>query len=146
MSTKILNKNLHKAYVWLHDIDDKLGLDDLDSALAALRAVLHEIRNHLPINDIAHLSEQLPTLIRGLYYENWKPSTVPIKDRSGEDFIWDVKKTLSMHPEIRPTKAILAVYDTLTINISEEEADKILALLPKNIRRVLTEADDYKNT
>lgn len=142
MSTKTLNKSLHKAYVWLHDIDDKLGTDDLDSALAALRAVLHEIRNHLTINDSAHLSEQLPTLIRGLYYENWKPSAVPVKDRSGEDFTQDVSKALSMHPEISPTKAILAVYDSLSINISAEEADKIHALLPKNIRRVLTETEN----
>lgn len=63
MSTTILNKSLHKACVWLHDVDDKLGTANLDSALAALRAVLHEIRNHLPINDSAHLSEQFPTLI-----------------------------------------------------------------------------------
>jgi uncharacterized protein (DUF2267 family) len=141
MSTTILNKSLHKAYVWLHDVDDKLDTANLDSALAALRAVLHEIRNHLPINDSAHLSEQFPTLIRGLYYENWKPDVVPIKDRSSEAFTQNVRKALYMHPEISPAKAILAVFDTLSIHIGVEEIDKILALLPKNIRHVLTEVE-----
>jgi uncharacterized protein (DUF2267 family) len=46
-----------------------------------------------------------------------------------------------MHPEISPAKAILAVFDALSIHIGAEEIDKILAILPKNIRRILTEVE-----
>jgi uncharacterized protein (DUF2267 family) len=137
MTTNILNKNIHKAYIWLHDIDDKLHLDSLDSSLATLRVVLHEIRDHIPVNDSAHLSAQLPTFIRGLYYENWKPSIVPVKDRSAEHFVNDVANALSMHPEIEAKEAIEAVFETLSGYIDLNEIDKIILLLPKHIRSLI---------
>ncbi|MDF3048051.1 MAG: hypothetical protein K0R73_1169 [Candidatus Midichloriaceae bacterium] len=139
MSTNLLKKNLHKAYVWLHEIDDKLDIDNLDAALAVLRIVLHEIRDHIPIDNSAHLSAQLPTFIRGLYYEGWKPSAVPIKDRTNEEFERDIARALSAYPGVDPVEAVWAVYDTLCAHINEEEIAKVLKVLPKGIRRVLTE-------
>jgi uncharacterized protein (DUF2267 family) len=39
-----------------------------------LRAVLHNLRDRLTINEAADLGDQLPMLIRGIYYEAWHPA------------------------------------------------------------------------
>ncbi len=33
------------------------------------------------------VSAQLPTLLRGVYYEQWRPSTVPTKERDKNTFV-----------------------------------------------------------
>jgi uncharacterized protein (DUF2267 family) len=44
---------------------------------AALRAVLHALRDRLTIAEAAHLAARLPMLIRGIYYHGWDLLRVP---------------------------------------------------------------------
>jgi hypothetical protein len=40
-----------------------------------LRAFLHTLRDRLTVNGAVHLAAQSSELLRGVYYENWRPST-----------------------------------------------------------------------
>ena len=60
-------------------------LDKAD-AYKALRAVLQTLRDRLPMQEAVHFGAQLPMLLRGLYYEGWKPAQTPIK-MSREEFL-----------------------------------------------------------
>ena len=54
------------ANAWLDEICDELEFADRRDALHALRAALHVLRDRLSPEQNAHLSAQLPTLIRGI--------------------------------------------------------------------------------
>ena len=64
-----------KANRLLRDIEEANGWpkERRKQSYAALRAVLHRLRDRLSVDGAAHLGAQLPTLIRGVYYDGWKP-------------------------------------------------------------------------
>ena len=74
-----LAPTVHTAHVWLHAVAESLDTEDRRFALRALRAWLHTVRDRIGVDSSAHLSAQLPELLRGVYYENWVPSHVPVR-------------------------------------------------------------------
>ena len=64
---------------WLETIMTELPSGDLDTAYRVTRAWLRAARDQLPVHESAHAAAQLPELFRGLYYEGWQPSRVPVR-------------------------------------------------------------------
>ncbi|MGW3472262.1 DUF2267 domain-containing protein [Saccharopolyspora sp. NPDC000995] len=75
------------ASTWAHDVGHEFDTDDHHFAYRVLRAWLHVLRERLPVETAAHFAEQLPELLRGVYYGGWNPSTGPEK--------YDVQQYLS---------------------------------------------------
>lgn len=140
MSIHVLNRNIHKIYDWLYDIADNCEWDDLNKPLAALRAVLHQVRDNLPLNESVHFSAQLPLLIKGIYFENWNPNIAPLKERNEELFLSSVSENLKMHPDVDPQEAVIGVVGTLTHKLPKEEIAKLNKVLPKGIRGFFEDA------
>jgi len=66
---------------WLKELRDNGDLDDEAAALSALRAVLHQLRDRLTPEEAVDLAAQLPLIVRGIYFEAWRParsSKVPL--------------------------------------------------------------------
>ena len=86
-NTLIIDKSAQKAKEWLHDIQKLAGWSNEEEAkaLAFLRATLHELRDNLLIDDLAHFSSQLPLLIRGLLFEQWNPNSSTLRERKREE-------------------------------------------------------------
>lgn len=70
---------VHTAHTWLAGIADAFGTDDRRFAYRVLRAWLHTLRDRLTVEGGAHFAAQLPELVRGVYYDGWSPSRVPVK-------------------------------------------------------------------
>ncbi len=140
MGVKLINRNIHTMYEWLYDISDFLKINDLDKCAAILQAVLHKLRDHIPLNNAVHLSEQLPIMIRGLFFEAWDPNKTPIKDRNREEFLLSVKEELgSSYTDLNAELMVIAVFNTLAKKTSPGTINKILAVAPKGIKSVFNE-------
>jgi uncharacterized protein (DUF2267 family) len=77
--TRNINSSVQKTYEWLVDMEGELLTADRQIAYHALRSVLHALRDRLSPNEASDLAAQLPTYLRGVFYEGWKPANKPEK-------------------------------------------------------------------
>jgi uncharacterized protein (DUF2267 family) len=129
-----LDHTVQITHVWINDLDERLGWDNKPRAYRLLKAVLHALRDWLQINESAHLAAQLPELLRGAYYEQWRPAATPVKKRSKADFIARVADSFKADPMENPAQAILAVFELLSEKITRGEIEKVRHALPQELR------------
>jgi uncharacterized protein (DUF2267 family) len=132
----VFDTHLDVAKRWLSELITNLDLSPAESprALHALRAGLHAIRDRLPPNEVLDLGAQLPTLIRGFYYEGWTLRTEPRQIRDRAAMIARVKKELAPDQHLDPVDVLRAVIHLVVEHVSAGEIDDVLATLPKPIR------------
>jgi uncharacterized protein (DUF2267 family) len=135
---EVFDKTLHTTNTWLDQIMRDLG-PDRKLAWHALGAVLHALRDRVPLALAVHLGAQLPLLVRGLYYDQWRPSEEPPRFRSADEFLAYVQKGLT---GIRPVNAEVAAQAVLRVinhYVDPDEAEKIRNSLPERIRALWPE-------
>jgi len=104
-----------------------------------LGAVLRSIRDELLIGQSAHLAAQLPLLVRGAYFDQYRPAAQPVAERSQEDFIARIRQELAGCRPVRPDLAATVVMRTLNRHITEGQIKKVRDALPKGIRALWPE-------
>jgi uncharacterized protein (DUF2267 family) len=132
----VFDRTLQTTHIWLDDLMETLGWSDRQDALHALRTVLHGVRDHLPVNDAAHFSAQLPLLVRGVFFEGWQPAKTPLKERSGDQFLAHVNDSFLFKVDADGRQVVSAVFQTLARHVSEGELEKVLHVLPSGIREL----------
>ncbi|MEV7404885.1 DUF2267 domain-containing protein [Streptomyces sp. NPDC091267] len=127
-----------KANRLLRDIEEANGWpkERRKQSYAALRAVLHRLRDRLSVDGAVHLGAQLPTLIRGVYYDGWKPSGTPVK-LSGEDFFQRVRDDFPYAVDGGIETVVRTVLEALKRYVSEGEWDHLKSGLPNSLAAVL---------
>jgi uncharacterized protein (DUF2267 family) len=135
----IIERNVEKTHIWLKQLAEELGGVDRQYAYRALRAVLHTLRDRLTVEGAAKLGAQLPTLIRGIYYEDWRPSRTPLPIHDVDAFLEHVAHEGRLAGETEASVAVTAVSRVLREHVTEGEIDDVLAMLPAKLR-VLVEA------
>jgi uncharacterized protein (DUF2267 family) len=132
---EVFDQTLQKTNIWLKEIMEHLG-PDRQRAYHALRAVLHTLRDRLTVEEAAHLSAQLPLLIRGIYFEGWHPAHKPTKERAKQEFLEQVAARLKGVEPINPETATRAVLEVLEHNIDQAEAAQVRHMLPKALQEL----------
>lgn len=133
-------RNIHTADSWVADMAEEMG-ESGDQAFGAMRAVLHALRDRLPHDESAHLAAQLPTMVRGVYYEGWRPSDTPERYHDVEEFLERVAAEARMSGCTEAAVATEATMCVLRRHVSDGELDDVLAVLPVPIRGLLDSAD-----
>jgi len=125
---------VQQTHIWINEIDRRLGWDNKPRAYRLLKAVLHALRDHLPVGEAADLGAQLPTLVRGIYYDQWRPAAAPVKDRHLESFLADIDISFKSDPIDDTSEAVSAVFGLLSERISAGEIDDVRRALPTTLR------------
>jgi uncharacterized protein (DUF2267 family) len=126
-------------YDWLYHISDNLQTEDLDACLAILRTSLHELRDHIPLVNAVHLSQQLPLMVRGIFFEAWDPEYTPIKPKELDDILAQIRHGLRAYPSIDAKQALLAAYRTLWKMVPNGTWKNVVIVAPKGFKEIFHE-------
>jgi uncharacterized protein (DUF2267 family) len=121
-----------KSSEWIREVMSELDVHDEHKALRAFRAGLHALRDRLPAAEVTDLAAQLPTLIRGLYYEGWSAGDHP-RIRSQDAFLGEVRKILGDDQSLDAIVVVRAVIRILARHVSDGELDDIARVLPRRL-------------
>ncbi|MBI3864232.1 MAG: DUF2267 domain-containing protein [Planctomycetia bacterium] len=134
----VFDTTVQTTNIWLDEIMEELNWNDRHRAYHALRAVLHTLRDHLAVDEVAQLSAQLPLLVRGAFFEGWRPAHKSIRERTEDQFVSHVSESFALdlsgtHPR-QITRAVLAVLER---HVSRGESLSLKHVLPAGIRGLL---------
>ena len=139
MSSKkiqVFERTTHEAHEWINELSDRLEWVSERDVLRMLRSVLVSVRDHLPVNEMAQFSAQLPIMLRGMFFEGWQPKNTPVAERHAQQFIDRIAAEVGDVTEYRGAEDITAVFKLLNNRISTGEIEDVRANLPQALRDI----------
>lgn len=131
---RMIDHSVQLTHEWINEMAGRLGWVSKRSALRLLRVTLHAVRDHLQVAEVAHLSAQLPLMIRGIYFDGWSPKSNSNKERHAYEFVGRISAHFDDEAEFRGREDIACVFDLLNARISAGEVEDVRANLPSEIR------------
>lgn len=137
----VFDSTVQKSNLWLNDIMDELNWNSRQRSYLALRAVLHTLRSCLAVEDAAHFSAQLPMLIRGIFYEDWSPTSRGERIHK-EEFLFRIRSYFKDDLQIDAEPIVRAVFSMLAGKLPAGEINKIKGNLPADIKELWRRMED----
>ena len=130
-----LERTIQHTNEWLKAIQERMGVEDRRSAYIALRATLHALRDLLTPAEAVQLGAQMPTLVRGIYFEGWRLAGRPARTRARDEFLGAVAVD-SGNALSDVERSVRAVLGVLRERISPGEIDDVRGTLPQAVREL----------
>ncbi len=134
LGLKVFDRTIHDTNAWLKEISEEMGHPDRQMAYHALRGVLFTLRDRLTVDEAADFASQLPLLIRGVFYEGYKPAGKPEKYRDRDEWLKRVTGELQKTGGENPEKATRAVFAVLNRHLTGGELEDVRRMLPSDVR------------
>lgn len=136
----VLDRTVQETNTWLKGLMEALSMEDRQVAYHALRSVLFALRDRLPVELSAHLAAQLPLLVRGIYYEGYRPAEQPKMYRGREE--WN--QAITGHygapqANVDPERLTQAVFSVMNRELDRGILTKVFSALPDDIRTLWPE-------
>ncbi|QDY09088.1 DUF2267 domain-containing protein [Micromonospora sp. HM134] len=130
--------SVDKTNLILKDIEDAYGWPraQRNQSYAALRTVLHLLRDRMTVQECAEFSAQLPVLVRGIYFDGWQPEDVPVK-LNRDDFLYEVRQGFPYDVEGGPERVARVVLDALRRHVTQGEWQDVKAGMPRDLQRLI---------
>ena len=119
-----------EADAWVDDLAQRLSWHDRGKAYAALIGALHGLRDALPRDEVVYLGAQLPPMLRGFYYEGWRPGAHRAA-QSLEALCARIHEAVDQDPGIDPEAVARAVLALLAVRLPASEIEDVIAATPK---------------
>lgn len=129
----VFDKTVQTTNLWLDEITDELG-PDRRLAWHALGTVLRVVRDRVPADLAAHFAAELPLLIRGVYYDQYRPSRQPERTRDRDEFVERIGKGFAGTRTVNVDGAIRAVLATVSRHVPAGEVENVRGSLPEELR------------
>ncbi len=134
----VFDRTINKTNIWLKEIMEEMGWEDRHRAYLALRSTLQTLRDRLTADEAVDLGAQLPMLVRGFYYEGWRPSSTPVKMREKREFLDRIRRDFNNDPEIDPEAIVRGVFNVISRKVGQGEITDIKRILPAEIADLWT--------
>jgi uncharacterized protein (DUF2267 family) len=123
----VFDSTIQLTNTWLKDLMLELNWSDYRKTYTAFRCVLHGLRDHLPVTDAIRLGDQLPTLLRGVYFDHWDPTGKPFPLRTRADFLGSLAACFTNDDA---EVAARAVFRLLEKKAADGEIESVQRLMP----------------
>ena len=142
MSTRhvdLIDRSVEQAHLWINEVADEFGTEDHQLAYRILRAFLHAVRDRITVEEVAQFAAQLPTLVRGIYYEGWRPGATALGYHDRETFLRKIADEALLAGSTEASYAATAAAAAAVVgrHVSEGELADVLATLPTEIRQLV---------
>lgn len=124
---------VQQTHEWLNGVMRGMEGATKKDAYHALRAVLAATRDNQDVTEASHFGAQLPTMVRGLYYEGFRPADLPGKDRTLEQFLERVRAKLPTD-DVDAEAASRAVFATMRERLDDGQADAAKNMLNQDVQ------------
>ena len=128
------DRTVHETHQWLRIVMVELKTSSRHQAYSALRASLHALRDRIGPENAVHFAAQLPILLRGVFYEGWRPSETPTRERRLDDFLAYIESILVSKSGLDPYDAVRAGFAAIAWSVSFAEVRKLINVLPHDLR------------
>ena len=136
----VFDRTLHTTNIWLDEVMEAIG-PDRKVAWHVIGAVLRTLRDRLPPELSAHLSAQLPLLVRGAYYERFQADhRSPALDTEAA-FLGHVAADLGGIRPVNVRNVTIVVLAVLQRHVTPGLTEKVKHALPRDIRALWPQAE-----
>jgi uncharacterized protein (DUF2267 family) len=140
---EVFDKSLQTTHIWLQELmqDEAIG-PDRQVAWHVLGAVLRAVRDRVPVELASHFGAQLPLLVRGAFYDQFRPSETPSRLRSLDEFLAGIGEELATIRPVNVHKATRAVFHILSRHMNRGQVEKVRNALPEEVRNIWPDSPD----
>ena len=134
----IFDATIERSTDWLRDLMRELNWTNYRKSYVALRFVLQGLRDHLAIDEAVHFGNQLPTLIRGFYFEDWDCHDKPLTWKSRDDLLTGICTYFDSEERSGDSAETIvrAVFRLLERKAAEGEIENLDHFLPPALREL----------
>lgn len=105
------------------------------SRLRSFMPCFHHLRDRLTLEEAVDLGAQLPTLVRGIYYEGWQPHKRAPRTHSRQTFVHQVAE--KNFPKAVPSeRAIRDVFSLLAHHCDPGEISDVIGQLSGELKEL----------
>ena len=136
----VFDRTLEKTHQFINDVATQVEIEDKHTVFIGIKAVLHALRDRIPLEEAAQLGAQFPVMLAGFYYQGWKPAATPTKERSVSAFVEKVRGNLPQgdYP-VKIEALIRGVFAVLAEWVTKGEIIDVANMLPKDVQEFWTE-------
>ena len=133
-----IESSIQKTNLILKDIENAYGWpkEQRNQSFAALRGVLHLLRDRMPVQESAEFGAQLRIVLRGVYFDGWQPANVPIK-LNRDDFLYELRQTFPYDVEGGTERVVQVVLDALSKRITPGEWQEVKDTMPQDLVQMM---------